>query len=118
MKKEVQFTDLVPLTHPMEAADDDVMLPVDMRGLGIEIDDVDDIAEKLGPNGAVGAFVKARKYFEENAGKDPEEGRAKSISGKEFKEMMMKDMDQEDAKNEGTEEQLPKRQRRRDWEMR
>mmetsp|Transcript_59306 Transcript_59306/g.94147 ORF Transcript_59306/g.94147 Transcript_59306/m.94147 type:complete len:143 (-) Transcript_59306:48-476(-) len=98
-QKKVVFTDLVALTHPMEADDDDLMLPVDMRGLGIEIDDVDDIAEKLGPNGTVGAFVKARKFFEENLGQDPEEGRAQPMSGKEFKKMMLED-DEADLENE------------------
>merc|ERR1719502_2301261 len=100
LKKQVLFTDLVPLTNPMEAGDDDTMLPVDMRGLGIEIDDVDDIAEKLGPNGTVEAFVKARKYFEDNQGGDAEEGRPKAISGKEFKAMMMEDMEQQEGDEE------------------
>merc|ERR1712187_696207 len=95
-KKQVTFSDLHALTHPMDADDDDIMLPVDMRGLGVEIDDVDDIVEILGPNGAVGAFVKARKYFEENQGCDPEEGRASSMSGKDFKKMMLDDMHRED----------------------
>merc|ERR1712039_710499 len=108
-KKQVTFADLHILTHPMDAEDDDIMLPVDMRGLGIEIDDVDDIVEILGPNGAVGAFVKARRYFEENQGGDPEEERASSMSGKDFKKMMLDDMHDQGEENEADAEPLPKK---------
>ncbi|CAK0878988.1 unnamed protein product, partial [Prorocentrum cordatum] len=66
------------LTFPEKLADEEMMVPVDMRGVGEEFDDVESMVEKLGPKGTAEAFVKAREYFEAN--KDKESPRTRGHS--------------------------------------
>merc|ERR1712190_109488 len=88
------------LAIPKKLADDEMMVPVDMRGVGAEYDDVEQMAEKLGPKGAVEAFIKAREYFEANNDEEPEDERPKPMTAAEWKLVLQDDLD------EGEEEDL------------
>merc|ERR1719517_341895 len=88
------------LTFPEKLADEEIMVPVDMRGVGEEFDDVESMVEKLGPKGTAEAFVKAREYFEANKDKEPEDERPKPMSAAEWKQVLEEDFD------EGEEEDL------------
>ncbi len=44
-------------------------------------------------------------YFEANEGSDPEEGRPQAISGKEFKKMMLEDMEEQEAEKQDVAEE-------------
>merc|ERR1719321_2632227 len=79
------------LTFPESLADDELMVPVDMRGAGEEFDDVEQMISKLGPKGAAEAFVKAAEYFDANKDKEPEEERPKPMTAKEWKKVLEED---------------------------
>merc|ERR1719203_217416 len=79
-QEAVTDDDISPLTSPMTAEDDAIMIPVDMRGIGHEFEDVDDLPAELGLKGTVEAFIRAREYFEANKDGEAEEDRAKPIS--------------------------------------
>merc|ERR1712083_940642 len=61
------------LTFPENLADDEMMVPVDMRGVGTDFDDVEQMMEKLGAKGTIEAFIKAADYFDANKDNEPEE---------------------------------------------
>merc|ERR1719265_981144 len=90
-----------------------MMVPVDMRGVGQEFDDVEQMIEKLGPQGTAEAFVKAREYFEANKDGEAADDRPKPMTAKEWKnvleeddEMLMEGEEEELALLEGEEEEL------------
>merc|ERR1719436_1863488 len=87
------------LTFPEHLADEEVMVPVDMRGVGEDFDDVEQMVEKLGPKGTAEAFIKAREYFDANKDKEAEEERAKPMTAAEWREVLENDI-------EGEEEEL------------
>merc|ERR1719265_2023920 len=62
--KEISKDDVDKLTFPENLPDDAMMVPVDMRGIDEEFNDVEEMVEKLGPKGAAEAFIKAREFFE------------------------------------------------------
>merc|ERR1712136_70996 len=62
----VTDTDVEELAFPEKLADDEMMLPVDMRGVGEEFEDVEQMTAKLGAKGTAEAFVKAADYFDAN----------------------------------------------------
>merc|ERR1719221_1077122 len=64
------------------------MLPVDMRGVGQEFDDVGSMLEKLGSKGMVEAFMKARAFFDKNVDGAAKEDRAQPITAKEWCEVL------------------------------
>merc|ERR1712083_1166494 len=99
--EEVTQDLLNELTSPENLADEEMMVPVDMRGVGAEYDDVEQMVEKLGAKGAVEAFIKAREYFEANKDKEPEDERPKPMTAAEWKQVL-----EEDADGEGSEEEL------------
>merc|ERR1711990_1027129 len=101
--KDITGEDVDKLTSPESLEDDAMMVPVDMRGVGEEM------IEKLGAKGVAEAFMKARKYFEEN-NKDPE---AKPMTAAEWRKVLeddqMEDRGEEAEENmmfEGEEEEL------------
>jgi len=95
-KGEEVSQDLVnELTFPENLADDEVMVPVDMRGVGEEFEDVESMVEKLGPKGTAEAFIKAREYFEANKDGEPEDERAKPMTAAEWKQVLEEDLDDE-----------------------
>merc|ERR1740138_55047 len=79
------------LTFPEDLADEEIMVPVDMRGVGEEFDDIEQMVEKLGPKGTAEAFVKARAFFEANKDKEAEEDRPKQMTAKEWREVLAED---------------------------
>merc|ERR1712083_817643 len=86
------------------------MGPVDMRGVGEEYDDVEQMVEKLGNKGTVEAFVKAAEYFDANKDKEPEEERPKPMTAAEWKSVLEEDVGEEGEEElglfEGEEEEL------------
>merc|ERR1712217_150085 len=92
--------------------DDEPMIPVDMRGVGTEYDDVEQMVEKLGAKGAVEAFIKAAEYFDANKDNEPEDERAKPMTAAEWKQVledngsMLEGEEEEELFDEGEEEEL------------
>merc|ERR1719361_3387732 len=76
------------------------MIPVDMRGVGGDFDDVEQIVEKLGPKGTAEAFIKAAEYFKANKDNEPEDERPKPMTAAEWKQVL------EDDDLEGEEEEF------------
>merc|ERR1712187_1094473 len=99
--EEISEETVNELTFPEKLADDEMMVPVDMRGVGEDFDDVEQMLEKLGPKGTAEAFVKAKEYFDANKDKEPEDERPKPMTAKEWREIL-----EEDAAFEGEEEEL------------
>merc|ERR1719393_1172094 len=83
------------------------MIPVDMRGVGEQYDDVEAMVEKLGPKGTVEAFIKAAEYFEANKDKEPEDERPKPMTAAEWKKVLEEDFDEGEEEDflEGDEEE-------------
>merc|ERR1712190_169591 len=88
------------LAFPENIADEEIMVPVDMRGVEQDFDDVEQMVEKLGPKGAAEAFLKAKEYFDANKDGEPEEERPKPMTAAEWKQVLEEDDD------EGEEEEL------------
>merc|ERR1711963_1108895 len=110
MKKGEEVTqDMVDkLAFPENIADDEIMVPVDMRGVEQDFDDVEQMVEKLGPKGAAEAFLKAKEYFDANKDGEPEEERPKPMPAAEWKQILEQDDDEgeEEELLEGEEEDL------------
>merc|ERR1712190_183984 len=85
---------------PENIADEEIMVPVDMRGVEQDFDDVEQMVEKLGPQGAAEAFLKAKEYFDANKDGEAEEERPKPMTAAEWKQVLEEDDD------EGEEEEL------------
>merc|ERR1719188_957797 len=88
--------------------DAEIMMPVDMRGVGEDFDDVEQMVEKLGPKGTAEAFIKAAEYFDANKDGEPEEERPKPMTAADWKKVLeedqMEDEEEEDLL-EGEEEE-------------
>ena len=91
---------------PQSIADEEIMVPVDMRGVEQDFDDVEQMIEKLGPKGAAEAFVKAKAYFDANKDKTPEDERPQPMTSLEWKQILAEDMLEggEEESMEGDEE--------------
>mmetsp|Transcript_145468 Transcript_145468/g.464847 ORF Transcript_145468/g.464847 Transcript_145468/m.464847 type:complete len:165 (-) Transcript_145468:209-703(-) len=90
------------IIDPANVPDEEMMLPVDMRGVGQDFESVEDIVEALGVVGAAEAFVKAREYFDANKEGEPEDERPKPMTAAEWKKVL----EEEDLGLEGEEEEL------------
>merc|ERR1712050_526288 len=66
-------------------------IPVDMRGVGEDFDDVEQMVEKLGAKGAVEAFIKAAEYFDANKDNEPEDERPKPMTAAEWRQVLEDD---------------------------
>merc|ERR1719436_2160820 len=88
------------LTFPEGLKDEEMMVPVDMRGVGQDFDDVEQMLEKLGPKGALEGFIKAKDYFDANDKKDDD--CAKPMTAAEWREVL----EQDNVDEEGEEEYL------------
>merc|ERR1711997_1032366 len=93
------------LAFPENIADEEIMVPVDMRGVEEDFDDVEQMVEKLGPKGAAEAFLKAKDYFDANKDAEPEEERPKPMTAAEWKQVLEED-DDEGEEEEFEEEDL------------
>merc|ERR1719420_1469463 len=105
--KDISKEDVDKLTFPENLADDAMMVPVDMRGVGEEFDDVEQMIEKLGNKGAAEAFIKARTYFEEHGAK--EEDAPKPMTSAEWRQVLEEDLGEEPEEEmffEGEEEEF------------
>mmetsp|Transcript_91320 Transcript_91320/g.295326 ORF Transcript_91320/g.295326 Transcript_91320/m.295326 type:complete len:166 (-) Transcript_91320:182-679(-) len=90
------------IIDPANVPDEEMMLPVDMRGVGQDFESVEDIVEALGVVGAAEAFVKAREYFDANKEEEPEDERPKPMTAAEWKKVL----EEEDLGLEGEEEEF------------
>mmetsp|Transcript_15329 Transcript_15329/g.48309 ORF Transcript_15329/g.48309 Transcript_15329/m.48309 type:complete len:187 (-) Transcript_15329:184-744(-) len=85
-----------------ELPDEEIMVPVDMRGVGDELDvGIEDMVEKLGAKRTAECLVKCAEYFEANKDNDPEEERPPEMTAAEVREAMFSD----DESLEGEEEE-------------
>merc|ERR1711988_810039 len=83
------------IMDPEQVPDEEIMLPVDMRGVGKDYDSVDEMVGDLGVVGAAEAFVKAREYFEANKDRESEEERPKPMTAAEWKVVLAEDDEEE-----------------------
>merc|ERR550537_555581 len=97
--EEISEEKVKELAFPENLGDEELMVPVDMRGVGEDFDDVEQMLQKLGNKGTAEAFVKAFEYFEANKDKEPEDERPKPMTAKEWREVL-----EEDQLDEGEEE--------------
>merc|ERR1711957_608280 len=79
---------VMEMTIPEGLGDDEMMGPVDMRGVGKDFDDVEQMVEELGAKGAAEAFQKAYEYFNANKDKEPEDERPKPMTAKEWRDVL------------------------------
>eukprot|EP00448_Togula_jolla_P002103 CAMPEP_0170618402 /NCGR_PEP_ID=MMETSP0224-20130122/26942_1 /TAXON_ID=285029 /ORGANISM="Togula jolla, Strain CCCM 725" /LENGTH=175 /DNA_ID=CAMNT_0010944379 /DNA_START=48 /DNA_END=575 /DNA_ORIENTATION=- len=99
--QDITKEDMEALTFPEHLADEEMMVPVDMNGVGDDYDDVEQMVSKLGPKGAAEAFVKAEEHFAKSAETMPEDERPKPLSAKEWRAIL-----EEEDHMEGEEEEL------------
>jgi hypothetical protein len=90
-KEDISKEVVNELTFPEKLADEEIMVPVDMRGVGEDFDDVEQMVEKLGPKGTAEAFIKAHEYFAANKDNEPEEERPKEMTAAEWKKVLEED---------------------------
>eukprot|EP00928_Gymnodinium_smaydae_P100789 TRINITY_DN9976_c0_g1_i1.p1 TRINITY_DN9976_c0_g1~~TRINITY_DN9976_c0_g1_i1.p1 ORF type:complete len:162 (+),score=79.65 TRINITY_DN9976_c0_g1_i1:157-642(+) len=103
-KGEEISKDLVEeLSFPEKLADDEMMVPVDMRGTGGDFEDVEEMIEKLGPKGAAEAFTKAADYFEKSKDSIAEDERPQPMTAAEWRTVLEED----EVGFEDGEEELP-----------
>eukprot|EP00933_Yihiella_yeosuensis_P040416 TRINITY_DN3471_c1_g1_i1.p2 TRINITY_DN3471_c1_g1~~TRINITY_DN3471_c1_g1_i1.p2 ORF type:complete len:163 (+),score=83.25 TRINITY_DN3471_c1_g1_i1:88-576(+) len=106
--KQPSEEDMKPLLEkildPMALDDEEMMLPVDMRGVGKNFEGIEELIEELGAKGTAEAFIKAREYFEANKDQEPEEERPKAMKAVEWKQAILDD--ELGAMEEGEEEEL------------
>jgi len=95
--KEITKEDVDRLTFPENLEDDAMMVPVDMRGVESEFEDVEEMVEKLGAKGAAEGFIKARDYFEKN-NKDEEQ---KPMTAKDWRAVLEEDAMGDELFDEG-----------------
>merc|ERR1712014_224753 len=92
-KNEEDFKPLFEtIVDPMKLEDDEMMIPVDMRGLEKDFEGIEDVIDELGAVGASEAFVKAREYFLANKDKLPEDERPEPMKASEWKQAIEEDM--------------------------
>merc|ERR1712187_66042 len=96
MGDEVSLDRIYALTSPEGLPDDDKVVPVDLRGVSDNFakdfeDDFDVMMKKLGAKGAADGFLRAREYFKNNRGNDPEDDRAEECTVKEWKDLLADD---------------------------
>lgn len=86
------------LSHHLD--DNEIMVPVDMRGIGEQHDGVEGLIEELGPKGAAEAFVKAADNFEVYKGQLHEDECLKEITAKEWREVLEEEDEDDDEDEE------------------
>merc|ERR1711974_395101 len=78
------------LTLPDGLPDEELMVPVDMRGVG-DFEDVEQMVAKLGAKGTAEAFIKAQEYFDANKDKEPEDERPKPMTAADWRKVLQDD---------------------------
>merc|ERR1712039_448122 len=88
----------------------ETMVPVDMAGLGDDVEDMDALLEKLGAKGVAEAFIAAEDRFQANKDKMPADSIPQPMTAQEWKELAdeaeLEDMESEDLEDEEEEEEL------------
>jgi len=104
LKKSEDITkeDVTDLMSPAQLADEEIMVPVDMRGVNEEFEDVDQMIENLfsgmlGPKGTAEAFVKAHECFKANKDNEPEDERPAPMTAAEWRKIL----DEQDEGDDG-----------------
>merc|ERR1712000_744691 len=94
LKKSEDITkeDVTDLTSPAQLADEEIMVPVDMRGVNEEFEDVDQMIEKLGLKGTAEAFVKAHENFKANKDNEPEDERPAPMTAAKWRQILTSNM--------------------------
>ena len=82
---EVTRNMIIPLLLPEVIADEGMMVPIDLRGIEQEFDDIMQIINELGPKGVAEAYLKAKKYFDSNHDDEPERMRPKPMTAAEWR---------------------------------
>lgn len=98
---EITVETLDPLTSPNKLADEDIIVPVDLRGLdatlGVDEDDIVNedmqidikrIVAKIGAKATAEAFIEGKRCFDANAGEQPDDEKPEAITVKEWKKMI------------------------------
>mmetsp|Transcript_99521 Transcript_99521/g.267306 ORF Transcript_99521/g.267306 Transcript_99521/m.267306 type:complete len:172 (+) Transcript_99521:78-593(+) len=88
---------LAKVLDPELVPDEEMMVPVDMRGVGKEFDSIEDMVAELGVVGTAEAIVKAREYFEANKDEEPEDERPKPMTASEWKRTLEEDEEGEES---------------------
>jgi len=92
------------LTSPENLGDEEMMVPVDMRGVkekvGKDFDDVDMMVDELGAKGTADAFLAAAVYFDANKDKEPEDERPQPMTAKEWRKILEENDMGEDVEEE------------------
>merc|ERR1719436_331374 len=91
---------------PEAVPDEEMMVPVDMRGVGKDFDSIEDMVSELGLVGAAEAFVKARAYFEANKDEEPEDERPKPMTAAEWRSALAEEEEEDLLEGEEEEEML------------
>merc|ERR1719251_493030 len=96
------------LAFPENIDDEEIVIPVDMRGVEEDFDDVEQMVQKLGPKGTIEAFIKAKEYFDANKDKEPEDERPQPMTAAEWRQVLEDGGEgaEEDFAFEGEEEEL------------
>merc|ERR1712146_453165 len=79
----------------------EIMIPVDMSGVGEDFEDIDQMVAKLGSKGTCEAFVKAKECFDKNKPKLPEDECPQPMTKREWQDVL-----QEDGFEAGLEEEF------------
>jgi len=109
--KEITKDKVNEMTSPEDLPDDEIMMPVDMRGLHedeVFFVDVDEMMAKLGPTGTARGFMKAAEYFEANKHKLTDEELPKEMTAKEWSRVLEEEEEDESGEEdflEGEEEE-------------
>ena len=93
--EEVTWDMVNELPFPENIADEEILVPVDMRGVLQDFDNVEQMAEKLGPREVAETFLQAKEYFDANQEGKPEEERKKSMTAAEWRQFFDDDDDDE-----------------------
>merc|ERR1719428_947589 len=82
---------LCKATECDDIGDDEMMIPVDMSGVGEDFEDIDQMVAKLGSKGTCEAFVKAKECFDKNKPKLPEDECPQPMTKKEWQDVLQED---------------------------
>eukprot|EP00930_Biecheleria_cincta_P088982 TRINITY_DN78236_c0_g1_i1.p1 TRINITY_DN78236_c0_g1~~TRINITY_DN78236_c0_g1_i1.p1 ORF type:complete len:201 (+),score=72.97 TRINITY_DN78236_c0_g1_i1:53-655(+) len=86
---------LEKILEPEKLTDNEILLPVDMRGLDKDFDSIDEIVKELGTRGAAEALLKCREHFEANPDKELEDERPQKLPAGEWRRIV-EEFDEDD----------------------
>merc|ERR1719401_3239446 len=103
--EDISSDDIMDLTSPQGLADKDLVVPTDLRGISENFeeefeDDFEVMLDRLGPKGTAEGLLKARAFFEANKANEPANKRAKTLTAKEWNELMAEAADDDDEDEE------------------